>query len=116
VFDAKAYRGQKTQLVNYAASPKLLSATMWQHTTSGLELVDSTDEMPFKLLIAGRVSAFRLKVRPEGSHMKNGMTSLDKAKYQFHLTHPADTELGKDYNAAISTLETLQSQVATTKD
>ncbi|KAG2738507.1 hypothetical protein P692DRAFT_201812056, partial [Suillus brevipes Sb2] len=115
-FNANTYRTKKSTLKNYGASPNFVNATMWQHTTTGLKLVDATDELPFKVLIVGRISAFRLKSGPGGNHVLNGRGSLDKAKYQFHMSRPADTDLAKDYNATIAVLETLQKQVATTKD
>lgn len=115
-FNANTYRTKKSALKNYGASPNFVNATMWQHTTTGLELVDATDELPFKVLIVGRISAFRLKSGPGGNHVLNGLGSLNKAKYQFHMSRPADADLAKDYNAAIAAMETLQKQVATTKD
>jgi hypothetical protein len=115
-FDAHAYHVKNSLLSNYAASPNILNTTMWQHTDTGLEVVDPSNELPLKIFIVGRISTFRLKSGPAGNHMKNGFGSLDKAKYQLHMSRPADPELGADYNAAIANLETLQRQVATTTD
>ncbi|KAG1760831.1 hypothetical protein EDD22DRAFT_954597 [Suillus occidentalis] len=115
-FDAHAYHVKNSLLSNYAASPNILNTTMWQHTNTGLEVVDPSNELPLKIFIVGRISTFRLKSGPAGNHMKNGFGSLDKAKYQFHMSRPADAELASDYNVAIANLETLQHQVATTTD
>ncbi|KAG1764966.1 hypothetical protein EV702DRAFT_1051186 [Suillus placidus] len=85
-----------------------------KHTSSGLVLVNESSELLVNFVIVGRVSAYRLKCGPAGNHIVNGMSPLEKAKYQFHITHPSHSDLATDYQAGITNLETLQGQVATT--
>ncbi|KAG1860451.1 hypothetical protein C8R48DRAFT_673683 [Suillus tomentosus] len=112
-FDPKAYHDTHATLNNHISSPTALSSTMWQHSSTGLELVDEISELPAKLIIVGRVSPYRLKCGPVGNHIANGMSPLEKAKYQFHITRPAHSDLAADYEAGIANLEALQGQVAT---
>jgi hypothetical protein len=42
------------------------------------------------------------------------LSPLEKAKYQFHLSCPANPELGADFTAGIKNLEELQKQVGKT--
>ncbi|KAG2337316.1 hypothetical protein BDR05DRAFT_843965, partial [Suillus weaverae] len=107
-FDAHAYHAPKLQVPNYLASPGVLDRNIWQHTGYGLEVAEEADQSPFIGILAGHVSPFRLKCGPAGNHIKNEYSPLVKAKYQFHLTRPADHELGADYDAGISVLEALQ--------
>jgi hypothetical protein len=113
-FDAHAYHIEKSRLTNYLASPNVLNSTIWQHTSTGLEVVNEEDLLPFTGIVVGRVSAFRLKCGPEGNHINGGVSPLDKSKYQFHITRPANRELAEDYQSAIGTLEALQNQVGRT--
>lgn len=114
-FDPKTYHDTHWTLSNHISSLNVLDGTIWQHGKSGLELIDENNELPVKLVTVGRVSAYRLKCGPAGNHIANGMSPLEKAKYQFHISRPAHHDLAEDYQAGISTLEALQSQVATTK-
>ncbi|KAG2741364.1 hypothetical protein P692DRAFT_20668848, partial [Suillus brevipes Sb2] len=107
-FNAHAYHTQKIHVANYLASPRVLESTLWQHTSNGFEVANQEDQSPFIGILVGRVSPFRLKCGPAGNHIKKEVSPLAKAKYQFHLTRPADHELGMDFDAGISVLEALQ--------
>lgn len=113
-FDPKVYHDTHATLNNYISSPTALSSTMWQHSSIGLELVNEISELPAKLIIVGWISPYRLKCGPAGNHIVNGMSPLEKAKYQFHITRPAHSDLAANYEAGIANLEMLQGQVATT--
>ncbi|KAG2750959.1 hypothetical protein P692DRAFT_20662444, partial [Suillus brevipes Sb2] len=107
LFDTHTYHVQQSTKNNYAASPNFVETTSWQHTSTGLEVVDA-DEQPFTAIIVGRASAYRLKCGPGGNHFDSGLSPLEKAKYQFHLSRPANPELGADFTAGIKNLEELQ--------
>ncbi|KAG1832374.1 hypothetical protein EV424DRAFT_1342354 [Suillus variegatus] len=113
-FDPKVYHDTHATLNNYISSPTALSSTMWQHSSIGLELVNEISELPAKLIIVGWISPYRLKCGPAGNHIVNGMSPLEKAKYQFHITRPAHSDLAANHEAGIANLEMLQGQVATT--
>jgi len=113
-FDAHAYHVEKSQVKNYLASPNVLNSTMWQHTSTGVEVVNEEDLLAFTGIMVGRVSPFRLKCGPEGNHINGNVSPLEKSKYQFHITRPANRELAADYQAALSNLEALQNQVGRT--
>jgi hypothetical protein len=113
-FNAHSYHVEHLQSTNYLASSTIMDSTMWQHTSTGVELVNETDLSPFTGILVGRVSPFRLKCGPAGNHFDSNISSLAKGKYQFHLCRPADHDLAMDYQAAISTMEALQNQVART--
>lgn len=115
-FDPVAYHTTQSANSKYAASQNLTPSTTWQHTATGLELIDNDNEEPFVATIVGRVSALRLKCGPGGNHFPNGAAPLAKAKYQFHICKPANKELGEDYLAGIHNLEILQHQVAQSND
>lgn len=84
-FDAHSYHVEHSQSANYLASPTILTSTMWQHTDTGIELVNETDLLPFVGVLVGHVSPFRLKCGPAGNHFDSNISSLAKGKYQFHL-------------------------------
>jgi hypothetical protein len=115
-FDVHAYRTEHMESANFLASPAIMDSTMWQHTSTGVEVVNEADLSPFMGIVVGRASPFRLKCGPAGNHINSDISSLAKAKYQFHLCHPAQHELAADYEAAINTvtMEALQNQVART--
>ncbi|KAG0693311.1 hypothetical protein DFH29DRAFT_1007405 [Suillus ampliporus] len=113
-FDVHAYHVEKAHHPNYLASGAALNSPMWQHTDTGIELANESDQTPFIGVIVGRVSPFRLKCGPSGNHIEGKVSPLTKSKYQFHITRPADHDLAADYHASIATLEALQKQVART--
>ncbi|KAG2029674.1 hypothetical protein BDR03DRAFT_1018094 [Suillus americanus] len=114
-FDAHTYHINQSNISSYAVSPNLVQSTTWQHTSTGLEVVND-DEESFIATIVGCALAYHLRCGPAGNHFSSGMTLLEKAKYQFHICHPANHELGADFTAAINNLEALQNQVGKTKD
>jgi hypothetical protein len=112
-FDAHSYHVNHSNQSSYAGSHNFLASTTWQHTSTGLEVVNS-DEEPYVATIVGRISAYRLKCGPAGNHFDSGMSPLEKAKYQFYISRPANAELGADFIAGINNLEALQNQVGKT--
>jgi hypothetical protein len=110
-FDAHTYHVEKTSVPNYLRSPSVMNTTMWQHTESGLELAKEEDQMPVTGIVVGQVSPYHLKCGPAGNHMNSNVSPLAKVKYQFYLSHPADHKLGMDFDASVTTLNTLQKQV-----
>ncbi|KAG2033151.1 hypothetical protein BDR03DRAFT_872623 [Suillus americanus] len=108
-FDAHAYHINHATLNSYTASPNLLETTAWQPTSTGLEVVN-TDEEPFLATIVGRASVYHLRCGPGGNHFDGGFSPLEKVKYQFLLTRPANPELAADFTATINNLEELQSK------
>ncbi|KAG2057765.1 hypothetical protein BDR06DRAFT_877609 [Suillus hirtellus] len=114
-FDPKEYHDNHSTLNNHISSPNVLNSIIWQHSSNGLELINENTELPANLIIVGCVSAYHLKCGPAGNHIANGMSPLEKSKYQFYVTQPAHAHLGGDFQAGVTTLETLQNQVATTE-
>ncbi|KAG1847829.1 hypothetical protein DFJ58DRAFT_843043 [Suillus subalutaceus] len=114
-FDAHSYHVKHSNISSYAASPNFITSTVWQHTLTGLEVVNE-DEEPFLATIVGRASAYHLRCGPAGNHFSGGMSPLEKTKFQFHICRPVNPELGADFTAAINNLETLQNQVGKTKE
>jgi hypothetical protein len=114
-FDPKEYHDKHFTLNNHISSPNVLNSVIWQHSSNGLELINENTELPANLIVVGRISAYRLKCGPAGNHIANGMSPLEKSKYQFYVTRPAQSHLGGDFQAGVTTLETLQNQVATTE-
>ncbi|KAG1836947.1 hypothetical protein DFJ58DRAFT_734644 [Suillus subalutaceus] len=120
-FDAHSYHIKHSNISSRQAfkykqlSPNFIASTAWQHTLTGLEVVNE-DEEPFLATIVGRTSTYHLRCGPAGNHFSGGMSPLEKTKFQFHICRPVNPELGADFTAAINNLETLQNQVGKTKE
>ncbi|KAG1887384.1 hypothetical protein F4604DRAFT_1900255 [Suillus subluteus] len=48
------------------------------YSSSGLELINGSSEIPAKLVLVYRLSAYSLKCGPAGNHIANGMSPLEK--------------------------------------
>ncbi|KAG1734056.1 uncharacterized protein EDB91DRAFT_1251101 [Suillus paluster] len=96
-FDTHTYHIEHSSAHGYAASPHFSNARMWQHSSTGLEVVNESDLSPFIATIVGRVSPYCLKCTPSGNHFTG-----------------ADHELSVDYLARVRNLEILQAEVGKT--
>ncbi|KAG1859734.1 hypothetical protein F4604DRAFT_1588702, partial [Suillus subluteus] len=113
-FDAHTYHLQHSTLNNYLASSQFANCAIWQHSTTGLEVVNELDLLPMVCTIVGRVSPYCLKCTPSGNHFAGGASPLTKAKYQFNITRPAHHELVADFLAGVHNLKALQEEVGKT--
>lgn len=113
-FDAQVYHERFASRDDSYASTTLCKRISWQHSANGLIIVDREDQTPFTGFIVGRVSPWNLKCGTTGNYLKKG--GLEKAKYQLHLMRPTDKILGRDFDAAITNLETMQKVAGTTGD
>ncbi|KAF8547572.1 hypothetical protein OG21DRAFT_1527073 [Imleria badia] len=100
MFNAKQYRQNLAENDNYLGKSDFA--------------LDSLEWRSAKIGHIGNITDYRFNVTPMGNYINLDYGSLDKAKFQFHLTAPVTFPFHEDYNRAFQQLRGLQSSVAVT--